>query len=113
MEDMCTRSQRSGHGRNTNQTHYYIQGPKTSKIFASGKQFPFLDSSVKSEWVSSRIQDGKFSLEACREEFVKCGRNLRENLANLDLVQQERSHMAMKEHILRVQRRLRLSEKLD
>jgi hypothetical protein len=34
---------------------------------------------------------------------------LREHLANLDLVQQERSHMAMKEHILGVQRRLRLS----
>ena len=38
MEDMFTPSQRSDHGRNTNQANYYIQGPKTSKIFASGKK---------------------------------------------------------------------------
>jgi hypothetical protein len=109
MDDMFTRSQRSGHRPNTNQAHSYIQGPKTSKIFASGKPIPFLDDSAKSEWVSNRIQDGQFALEACREEFVKCGRYLRENLAILDLVQQERSHMAPKEHILGVQRRLRRS----
>ena len=109
VEDMFTRSQRSGHGRNTNQAHYYIQGPKTSQIFSSGKQVPFVDYSVKSEWVSSRVQDGKFSLEGCREEFVKCGRNVRENLANLDIVSQERTHLAMREHINEVQRRLRLS----
>ncbi len=109
VEDMFTRSQRSGGGRNTNQAHYYIQGPKTSKIFSSGKQAPFVDYSVKSEWISSRVQDGKFSLECCREEFVKCGRNVRENLANLDIVTQERTHLAMREHISEVQRRLRLS----
>jgi hypothetical protein len=109
VEDMFTRSQRSGGGRNTNQAHYYIQGPKTSKIFSSGKQAPFVDFSVKSEWISSRVQDGKFSLECCREEFVKCGRNVRENLANLDIVTQERTHLAMREHISEVQRRLRLS----
>jgi hypothetical protein len=109
VEDQFTRSQRSGVGRNTNQAHYYIQGPKTSKIFSSGKQAPFVDYSVKSEWISSRVQDGKFSLECCREEFVKCGRNVRENLANLDIVTQERTHLAMREHISEVQRRLRLS----
>jgi hypothetical protein len=33
VEDTFTRSQRSGGGRNTNQAHYYIQGPKHTKIF--------------------------------------------------------------------------------
>ena len=34
---------------------------------------------------------------------------VRENLANLDIVTQERTHLAMREHISEVQRRLRLS----
>ncbi len=72
-----------------NSAHYYAYAPKRGTVFACATAQPFQDYQVRPEWITARIQDGKFTTATAKQQYVECGRCLPEMLRNLQVLEQE------------------------
>ena len=66
------------------QGHYYLNSPKISSVCVASNKVPFVDYMVNTQWIWNSVQGGKMSYQSARQELIRCGKNIRHNLSDLD-----------------------------
>ena len=82
---------------------YYLQCPKVGMLCWGGTAAPYEDYLVDGTWAMNLLQQGKMSLQDCRAEIVRCGKNLPRLLENMEKLQLEQTNASMQKEITRVQ----------
>ncbi len=78
--------------------HDDMRMPKVGQIFVATNFVAFDDFLVNANWISGWLQSKHISSQDARREYVRCARNLRTNLSNLDLVEREEDQHNVVQH---------------
>ena len=87
----------SKHAKNKAPMHYYLQCCEKGGVFVATNRPAFHSFPMNPNWMAPWLQSGKFELPKAREQYVRCCRNLRSKLGNLEDLTTEREQALMVE----------------
>ena len=85
--------------RRTYQGFWYCQVRKPGSIAFGANIIPFDNYLVDSVWVSNLFSQNKISLETAKACMIQCGKNVPQQLANLERIERERSRMEVQTQV--------------
>ena len=80
----------SRHSRSKAPMHYYLQCGKKGSVFFTTNRPAFSSFPVNPNWIAPWLQSGKLEIPEARQQYVRCCRNLRCHLGNLETLTRER-----------------------